>query len=55
MAEQSLLYGIIQDILGRPKKTNQNKQQYSFDCPTCYKLPLLMSLLILLHNGLKLV
>jgi len=35
MAEQSLLYGIIQDILGRPKKTNQNKQQYSFDCPTC--------------------
>lgn len=35
MAEQSLIYGIIQDILGRPKKTNSSKQQYSFDCPTC--------------------
>ncbi len=35
MAEQSLLYGIIKDILGQPRKINSNKQQYSFDCPTC--------------------
>jgi DNA primase len=35
MAEQSLLYGIIKDILGHPRKINSNKQQYSFDCPTC--------------------
>lgn len=35
MKEKSLLYGIVVDILGHPKKTNNNKQQYSFDCPTC--------------------
>jgi DNA primase len=38
MAEQSLLYGIVVDILGHPKKTNNNKQQYSFDCPTCAEI-----------------
>ena len=35
MAENSLIYGIILDVLGRPKKTNPSKQQYSFDCPVC--------------------
>jgi hypothetical protein len=55
MAENTLIYGIILDILGRPKKKNESKQQYSFDCPVCYKSPFLMCLLILLHNGLKLV
>jgi hypothetical protein len=35
MAENSLIYGIVVDVLGRPKKTNTNKQQYSFDCPVC--------------------
>jgi len=35
MAENSLIYGIIVDVLGRPKKTNPTKHQYSFDCPVC--------------------
>jgi DNA primase len=35
MAENTLIYGIILDILGRPKKKNESKQQYSFDCPVC--------------------
>jgi len=35
MAENSLIYGIVVDVLGRPKKSNINKQQYSFDCPVC--------------------
>jgi hypothetical protein len=35
MAKVSLLYGIVKDILGHPKRFNKNKQQYSFDCPTC--------------------
>lgn len=55
MAENTLIYGILLDVLGRPRRKNESKQQYAFDCPVCYKLPLLMFLLILLHNGLKLV
>jgi len=35
MAENRLIYGILTDVLGRPKKRNEAKQQYSFDCPTC--------------------
>jgi len=35
MAKNTLLFGVITDILGKPKKTNQSKQQYSFDCPVC--------------------
>jgi len=35
MVENSLIYGIILDVLGKPKKTNVSKQQYSFDCPVC--------------------
>jgi DNA primase len=35
MAKNTLLFGVITDILGKPKKVNQNKQQYSFDCPVC--------------------
>jgi DNA primase len=31
----TLLYGVIEDILGKPKKHNHHRQQYSFDCPTC--------------------
>jgi len=35
MAKNTLIYGILKDVLGRPRKTNNYKQQYSFDCPTC--------------------
>ncbi len=35
MAKNTLIYGILKDVLGRPRKTNNHKQQYSFDCPTC--------------------
>lgn len=35
MVENSLIYGIVLDVLGKPKKTNLSKQQYSFDCPVC--------------------
>lgn len=35
MAENRLIYGILLDVLGRPKRTNENKQQYAFDCPVC--------------------
>lgn len=35
MANNTLLFGVITDILGKPKKTNQTKQQFSFDCPVC--------------------
>jgi len=35
MSENRLIYGILIDVLGRPKKSNNTKQQYSFDCPTC--------------------
>lgn len=32
---KSLLYGVVCDILGKPRKKNEHRQQYSFDCPTC--------------------
>ena len=35
MSENRLIYGILIDVLGKPKKRNITKQQYSFDCPTC--------------------
>ena len=35
MAENRLIYGILTDVLGRPKRKHESKQQYAFDCPTC--------------------
>jgi hypothetical protein len=35
MAENRLIYGILTDVLGKPKKRHEGKQQYAFDCPTC--------------------
>jgi hypothetical protein len=35
MAENRLIYGILIDVLGKPKKRNESKQQFAFDCPTC--------------------
>jgi len=35
MAENRLIYGILIGVLGKPKKINESKQQYAFDCPTC--------------------
>tara|TARA_R100001510_G_C7654850_1_gene213696 strand:- start:3501 stop:4466 length:966 start_codon:yes stop_codon:yes gene_type:complete len=35
MAENRLIYGILIDVLGRPKKKNESKQQFAFDCPVC--------------------
>ena len=35
MAENRLIYGILTDVLGKPKKRNESKQQYAFDCPVC--------------------
>ena len=35
MAENRLIYGILTDVLGRPKRKHEAKQQYAFDCPTC--------------------
>lgn len=35
MAENRLIYGILIDVLGKPKRRNENKQQYAFDCPVC--------------------
>ena len=35
MAENRLIYGILTDVLGKPKKRNESKQQFAFDCPTC--------------------
>lgn len=31
----TLLFGMVKDILGNPKKSNITKEQYSFDCPIC--------------------
>jgi len=33
--EQSLLLDVIIEILGRPRKENLTKSQFSFDCPVC--------------------
>jgi DNA primase len=33
--ENGLLFGVIREILGEPKKRNESKGQYSFDCPVC--------------------
>ena len=33
--ENSLLLNIIIEILGKPRKENTTKSQYSFDCPVC--------------------
>jgi DNA primase len=30
-----MLLNILEEILGKPRKKNVNKQQYCFDCPTC--------------------
>jgi DNA primase len=35
MADNRLIYGILLDVLGRPKRRHESKQQYAFDCPTC--------------------
>lgn len=35
MAENRLIYGILIDVLGKPKRRQESKQQYAFDCPTC--------------------
>ena len=35
MAENTLVYGILIDVLGKPRGENKYKQQYRFDCPTC--------------------
>jgi len=35
MADNRLIYGILKDVLGRPKRKHESKQQYAFDCPTC--------------------
>lgn len=35
MAENRLIYGILTDVLGKPKRKHESKQQYAFDCPTC--------------------
>ena len=35
MAENRLIYGILIDVLGKPKKRNESKQQFAFDCPSC--------------------
>lgn len=35
MGDENLLFSIIEDILGKPKKKNVNKKQFSFDCPVC--------------------
>ena len=31
MAENRLIYGILIDVLGRPKRKNESKQQFAFD------------------------
>ena len=35
MRNNTLIFGILKDVLGIPRKKNNHKQQYSFDCPTC--------------------
>lgn len=35
MEQNTLLYGVIENILGKPKRHNHRKQQYAFDCPVC--------------------
>jgi DNA primase len=35
MAENRLIYGILLDVLGKPKRRTESKQQYAFDCPVC--------------------
>jgi len=35
MAENRLIYGILLDVLGKPRRKTESKQQYAFDCPTC--------------------
>ena len=35
MVENRLIYGVLTDVLGKPKRRNESKQQYAFDCPTC--------------------
>jgi len=35
MVENRLIYGILTDVLGKPKRKHESKQQYAFDCPTC--------------------
>lgn len=35
MSDNTLILGIIKQILGQPKTSNDNKGQYGFDCPVC--------------------
>lgn len=35
MEKNTLLYGVIVDILGKPRRKNTHREQYGFDCPTC--------------------
>jgi len=35
MENKSLLLTLITEVLGRPKKSNKHRGQYSFICPTC--------------------
>jgi len=38
MSENTLVYGVLVDVLGTPRGENKYKQQYRFDCPTCVDL-----------------
>ena len=33
--ESNLLFDIITEILGQPRKENKTKMQFAFDCPVC--------------------
>ena len=35
MEDKSLLLTLLYEVLGRPKKTNKHRGQYSFVCPVC--------------------
>lgn len=35
MEDKSLLLTLIKEVLGKPKKSNKHRGQYSFVCPTC--------------------
>lgn len=35
MEDKSLLLTLINEVLGRPKKSNKHRGQYSYDCPIC--------------------
>ena len=35
MEDKSLLLTLINEVLGRPKKSNKHRGQYAYDCPVC--------------------